>query len=296
MTGTILSTYLAFLLQSGASIPAPAHVTKAAPAARPVAAQRIIIEPEKRSGGPALPASQNLGAGILVSDTSAVRVAAADDANAVVDEVQKFYADIKQVTAKFRQVVTNATFGRSTTSDGKVWIQKPGKMRWDYYSKKKKKNGKSVVETLKTFISNGTYLYVIEHQNKQVIEKNLEKNMLPVAITFLYGKGDLKTDFTAELDTSKKYGAKGEIVLKLTPKTESAQYKTLFLVVNKDDFHDTQSVIIDSAGNVNHFRFYEPDFKTTIKNGLFKFDKKKVPNYRITSDDAADDADAKTTE
>ena len=72
-------------------------------------------------------------------------------ANDVVDSVQKFYANIKQVTAQFRQSVTNDTFGSTKTSDGTVWIMKPGKMRWDYLEKKKTK-----VEVKKSFISNGT--------------------------------------------------------------------------------------------------------------------------------------------
>ena len=36
---------------------------------------------------------------------------ASGDADAVVTSVQKFYAGIKQVTAQFRQTVTNETFG-----------------------------------------------------------------------------------------------------------------------------------------------------------------------------------------
>ena len=287
MTGTILSAYLAFLFQSGSALPAPKQA-KAPKAAKPVPTSIVVVEEERRAPLPVRETELNLGGGILVSDTTSVRVATADDASAVVDKVQEFYKDVKQVTAKFRQTVKNATFGKTTTSDGKVWIKKPGKMRWDYYSKKKKKGGKSVVETIKTFISNGTYLYVIEHQNKQVIEKNLEKSMLPTAVTFLYGKGDLKKDFDAEIDTSGDYGTKDDIVLKMNPKVESAQYSVLYLVVDKTNYRVKESVVIDSAKNVNHFRFYEPDFDTEIKSTLFVFNKKKVPNYRITTDDDDD--------
>src|SRR6185503_8833365 len=80
-----------------------------------------------------------------------------------VDKVQKFYAEIKQVSALFRQSVTYDTFGSTKTSDGSLYIQKPGKMRWDYVEKKKDK-----VVTKKSFISNGSYLYMVEHDNKQV--------------------------------------------------------------------------------------------------------------------------------
>ncbi len=203
-------------------------------------------------------------------------------ANSVVDAVQKFYGEVKQVTASFRQAVTNDTFGSTKTSDGTVWIMKPGKMRWDYLEKKQTK-----VTVKKSFISNGANLYVVEHDNMQVVKKNLSQDLMPVAVTFLYGKGDLKTEFNAALDTTGKYGAKDDIVVKLTPKKPSAQYKNLYLVVNPGDYRVTQSVIIDSSNNTNHFRFYSPDFKKPIDAKWFEFDEKSVKNYRVVDADQA---------
>jgi len=214
--------------------------------------------------------------------------AAASTAAEAVDRVQQFYAGIKQVTASFRQSVTNDTFGSTKTSDGTVWIMKPGKMRWDYLEKKK--TGAEVkVEVKKSFISNGSYLYVVEHDNKQVVKKSLEKDLMPVAVSFLYGKGDLKAEFNAELDRTGKYGEKDDIVLRLSPKQPSAQYKNLYLVVSPKDFHVSQSVIIDSSNNVNHFRFYAPDFDKPIKDTYFEFDERSVKNYRVIDADAPRD-------
>ena len=201
-------------------------------------------------------------------------------ANEVVDKVQKFYASIQQVSAQFRQAVTYDTFGSTKTSDGTVFIQKPGKMRWDYLEKKKQN---TVVK--KSFISNGSYLYMVEHDNKQVMKKNLAQDLMPVAVSFLYGKGDLKAEFNAEIDTTGKYGSKEDLVLKLSPKKPSAQYKNLYLVVATKDFHVTQSVIIDSSNNVNHFRFFAPDFQKPIKASWFEFDERSVKNYRIVDAD-----------
>jgi len=234
---------------------------------------------------PAGPA-QHVATAPLVAQAGAT-APAKKTASEVVDEVQKFYAEIDHVTAQFRQAVTNETFGSTKTSDGKVWLQKPGKMRWDYYDKKK---GKTVVE--KSFISNGSYLYMVEHGNKQVVKKNLQQDLMPVAVSFLYGKGDLKAEFNAALDTSGKYGAAGDLVLRLTPKKPSAQYKYLYLVVSPKDYHVTQSIIVDSSNNVNHFRFYTPDFKTAPQDAWFEFNEKSVRNYRIID---ADDQQQKPT-
>ena len=203
----------------------------------------------------------------------------------VVDKVQKFYAGIQQVSAQFRQAVTNDTWGSTKTSDGAVFIMKPGKMRWDYLEQRK-----ADVIVKKSFISNGTVLYVVEHDNKQVMKKNLSQDLMPVAVSFLYGKGDLKAEFSPELDTSGKYGEKDNLVLKLTPKQPSAQYKNLYLVVSQSDFHVTQSVIVDSSNNVNHFRFFSPDFVKPIKPSTFEFDERSVKNYRVLDGDKPKDA------
>jgi outer membrane lipoprotein-sorting protein len=200
----------------------------------------------------------------------------------VVNNVQKFYADIHQVTAQFQQSVHNATFGGDDKkSSGTVWIMKPGKMRWDYIEKKG-----TTATVKKSFISNGTTMYVVEHDNKQVVTKNLQQNLMPVAVTFLYGKGDLKGEFNAALDTTSSYGGKGDYVLKLTPKHPSAQYKALYLVADPTQFRVKESIIVDSSNNTNHFQFYSPDFEKPVKDSWFEFNKASVPNYRIVDGDA----------
>ncbi|MGE0870389.1 MAG: outer membrane lipoprotein carrier protein LolA [Kofleriaceae bacterium] len=250
---------------------APSVTSVAGPPQAP--ATHAPAKPSRPSAGPT-PAP---GAGSAASVAARPAAPTAKTAAQVVDEVQKFYASINQVTAGFRQSVTNNTFANTKTSDGKVYIQKPGKMRWDYVQNK---NGKITYK--KSFISNGSYLYVIEHDNMQVVQKNLQQDLMPVAVTFLYGKGDLKNEFTPALDTSGSYGSKGEIVLKLTPKKPSAQYKNLYLVVSPADYHVTQSIIVDSADNKNHFRFFTPDFTKPISDSTFQFDPNSpaVKNYR----------------
>lgn len=215
--------------------------------------------------------------------------AATPTAAEILAGVQKFYASIGGVKAKFRQEVTNATFGRTDISDGTLLIKKPGKMRWEYFGKKSK--GK--ISVAKDFISNGATLYVVDYENKQVIQKDLKKNLLPTAVTFLYGKGDLAADFTPELDTSGTYGGKGDLVIKLVPKAASAQYKSLHLVVDAGTYRVRESILVDSAGNKNHFRFYEPDFNAVLEDKVFEFSTKSpaVKSFRVIDGDKAD-ADA----
>jgi outer membrane lipoprotein carrier protein len=213
---------------------------------------------------------------LVLAFASAPALAAPESANDVVDQVQKFYTNINQVTATFQQTVHNAQFGTDKTSTGTVWIKKPGKMRWDYIEKKNNAD-----RLKKAFISNGTTLFDVEPDNQQVIKKDLQNDVMPVAVTFLYGKGNLKNDFNAQLDANSGYGGKGDLVLKLTPKQPSAQYKNLYLVVDPKDFHAKESIIVDSSNNVNHFTFFAPNFDKPINDSAFEFDQRSVPNYQI---------------
>ncbi len=194
-------------------------------------------------------------------------------ADQVVERVQSFYTDSRQLTALFRQTYTNNTFGKKSISDGKMWIKKPGKMRWDYRGKQRK--------IKKSFISDGTTLWAVEHDNKQVFKKSVEDDMLPVAVSFLYGEGDLRRDFEAALNSSGSYGKRSDYVLELTPRKPSAQYKTLFLVVDPGNYRVKESVVIEASGNSNHFRFFSPNTKKPVKDAWFLFNENKLTNYRI---------------
>ena len=170
----------------------------------------------------------------------------------VVASVQKFYLNTQKLKADFKQTYTNTTYGRSSTSTGKVYVQKPGKMRWDYATPERKH-----------FISDGTTLWVYEPLNKQAYKQDLKNTVLPVAVTFLYGQGDLAKDFDPTLDPG-KYGMKGDLVLKLTPRQPSAQYKHLWLVVDPADYHVKESIVLEAASdNLNHFRFF--NFKSNAQ-------------------------------
>jgi outer membrane lipoprotein carrier protein len=240
-------------------------LTGGAPDAPAPAPARAAVQSATESAGPAQPAQ---------------RLNAKD----VVARVQAFYVDAQRLTALFRQTYTNTTFGKQSVSDGKLWIKKPGKMRWDYRGNQR--------QVKKSFISDGITLWAVEHDNKQVFKKNVEDDMLPVAVTFLYGKGDLARDFRSALDASGKYGKKSDYVLELTPRAPSAQYKTLYLVVDPGNFRVKESIVIEASGNTNHFRFFSPDTKAPVKDTWFVFNEKQFKNYRVVEPDEAAKAGA----
>jgi outer membrane lipoprotein carrier protein len=183
------------------------------------------------------------------------------DAGQVVAKVQAYYDGVAKLKADFRQEYTNNVYGRSSISDGKLYIAKPGKMRWDYAKPEKKH-----------FISDGATLWVYEEEAAQAYTQSLANVVLPVAVTFLSGQGKLTAEFDVALDPG-KYGGKADICLKLTPKQPSAQYKNLWLVVDPADFHVKESIILETSDNVNHFTFagIKANDASKVTDKSFKF-------------------------
>jgi outer membrane lipoprotein carrier protein len=258
------------------AIEAVHHVAAALPAPAPVIASPALASPAA-APATALPAPPRsiLDPVLLANLPLQTRLGA----DAVVGKVQDFYKGTRHLVAKFRQTVKNNTFGRTTVSDGKVYIKKPGKMRWDYYSKKNPR------QQSKSFISNGETLWAVMHQNLQYYKKPLKDDLLPVAITFLTGDGDLRADFKASLETTKSFGKKGDYVLKLTPRQPNAQYKTLWLVVDPKTYRVKESVVLNANGDTNQFRFFEADTKTSVRDSWFLFNEKApaARKYRLVN-------------
>ncbi len=208
-----------------------------------------------------------------------LQVKPVQSAEQIVSKVQAFYESTPQLRAKFRQTVINKTFGPRPPSDGKLYIKKPtgnakiGKMRWEYYGQKSRNHDRKVV---KSFLSDGKTLWAVFHEDKHYYVKTIESDLLPVAVTFLSGKGDLNKEFTAELDTSGKYGDKGDLVVKLTPRQPSAQYKYLWLVVDPTDYRVKQSVVLNSQDDENAFRFYEPDLRRRCRTAGSCSNRKRI--------------------
>jgi outer membrane lipoprotein-sorting protein len=265
----------AFMIAATVMVQSPA-----APAPGPVLA-KVPAAPARTPAAPALPAlptpepiSIATPFRLPLAPSDPTRVAAATPANQIVGKVQAFYKNTTQFTAAFRQTYINKGFGDKSIKDGRLYVQKPGKMRWDYQGK-----GKGLRSS---FISDGTTAWLVDFDNKQYAVKTLNDSIEPVAISFLYGKGNLLTDFSASVDKSNRYGTKTDHVIKLIPKTLSAQYKQLYLVVDPGNYRVKESIIIEAGGNTNQFKFYEPEFDKSIGAKFFYVDTKNLQKQHFS--------------
>ena len=204
------------------------------------------------------------GPGFAVAKVSAAAQPAAPaarlDVKAVTAEVQKRYDGAADFRARFSQTLTSAAMGRKTNSSGEVTFKKPGRMRWDY--QKPDQN---------TYVTDGNVLWLYEPDDKQAFKQELKTSQLPAALAFLTGKGKLTTEFDVSFAEKTPYGAPGDYVLSLAPKTAQPQVKTILFVVDPRTFDVRESVITDAQGNTNDLTFADIRVNTKVPDALFKW-------------------------
>ncbi len=175
----------------------------------------------------------------------------------VVDGIQKFYADARDLQANFTQTYTYKVYGRTQISNGVVYFKKPGMMRWDYQR-----------PAPKVFVADGQVLWVYEPNEGQAFKKRLADAQLPVALTFMSGKGKLSDEFDAKLLPAKESGTH---LVELVPRRHAGDYKSLRLTIDAATFAVKASTVVDPVGNTNHLVFSDVKTNGGLPDAGFRF-------------------------
>tara|TARA_R110002073_G_scaffold320759_7_gene496544 strand:+ start:33459 stop:34418 length:960 start_codon:yes stop_codon:yes gene_type:complete len=254
---------------------APATLAATTELASSDIASRDLMEPTLDA-----PAHAFATSATFVAAAPMIKMPVPTKAQDAVAKVQNFYNTTKSFSASFSQTVKNSTFSKlkPQVSSGKVYILKPGKMRWDYKNESYRSSADPKVS--KSFISDGKHLWAVMHKNKQFYKESLQGSALPVAVSFLMGTGNLLNDFNVVMETPGKFGSKSDILLLLTPKVPSARYKKLWLVVNPSNYSVKQSIVLNSKGDTNEIVFSKVTLDSgKLKPGHFIFNEKANKSY-----------------
>lgn len=194
---------------------------------------------------------------------SGARLSAAttsNNADAVVEALQKSYDSTTDFVADFRQETEVKTLNRTMKAFGKLSFKRPGKMFWRYDEPKNQ-----------FVLTDGKHLYFYQPEQNQVIKsplKNAFRGDIP--LSFLLGLGNLKKDFTATLKASDD----NQNVLRLEPKGEAGGYSEILLGVSKASSDILWVSVRDAAGNLTTLRFSAMRKGVGIQDSLFQV---KIP-------------------
>src|SRR5262245_15604854 len=178
--------------------------------------------------------------------------------------LQKKYDAIKDFSADFVHAYEGGALHKKVTERGRLFIKKPGKMRWEYTTPEEK-----------LFVSDGIKMYSYLPADKQVIVSTIPREDEATTPTlFLAGKGNLTRDFAPSLVELPKGMPAGSRTLKLVPKSRQRDYDWLMLVVDPATLTFRGLVTVDSQGGISSFSFANLKENSGLADKDFTF---KIP-------------------
>ncbi len=190
--------------------------------------------------------------------------AGADDLKEVVKKVQARYEETRDLQADFSQTTKIEGFKTPIASSGRLYIKKPGRLRWDY----REPNVEEIYVK-----GNDVMMYVPEH--KQVLVGKLTQMAASQApLQLLQGVARLEEHFDLDPTRGPRSDA-GAPLLTLLPKaSEPESLRTLARIVlelhPKTYFIKTLS-LHEISGNVSTFQFTNLKANTGLKAAMFDF-------------------------
>lgn len=184
---------------------------------------------------------------LLLLLSGADRVAADDD------PVAAYFSDLNTFQASFEQTVVDSNGEQVQQSEGKVWIQKPGRFRWDYQTPYKQ-----------LIVADGKKLWTYDEDLQQATVKPVDDALSSTPAMLLSGFRPL-----SELMSWQSLGNdEGKRWFTLSPKQDDSAVEKVRLAFDKDQLAIIE--VSDSFGNQTRIVFTGITRNRELDPGLFE--------------------------
>jgi len=181
----------------------------------------------------------------------------------VMKRLQARYEKTKDLQADFTQKTTIEGFERPMTSSGKVYIKKPGRLRWNYLD-----------PSAEDIYVQGDDVKVYVPEHKQVLVGKLTHMAASRApLELLQGAANLDASFEAEPTPGKSRGVGGIRLVTLVPKSHDAEAHGTVQRIVVEVFPKTYFIrslsLHEVSGNVSNFEFSSLQSNIGLDDDLF---------------------------
>lgn len=182
---------------------------------------------------------------------------AAASAATTLETVQAWLDGTRDLQGHFRQVLLSGAMGAGLEESGTFYVERPGRMRWDYTDPERKM---ALVEGRQTLL----YL----EEDAQLFRGTLEGQGEFVP-RLLAGEGRLSGLFVVEAEAP---AGKGRTELTLLPREGSDWFEQVLLAVRSDNGAVVAAEVLDPAGNRMQYEFSELQRNAGLPVGVFYFE------------------------
>ncbi|MGK0291201.1 MAG: outer membrane lipoprotein carrier protein [bacterium] len=183
----------------------------------------------------------------------------------LIQKVQKRQESLKGFSATFQQIVYDKIKDQNTKASGTFYFRNPGLMKWDY----KKPEEQLIVVGKKK-------VWIFDPLLENVTIQRLSRVTGMTSLSFLLGKGKLRTDFTVNQSPKKDLLDSKYKKLFLFPKKKDRTFAELQLGIDPNNFQIKQIAIIDRQKNYRKITLTKLQFAKILEEKDFIF--------KVTSD------------
>lgn len=276
----------------------PAMATSRVPPTRRRAAVQPRPEPGTRRGarGLAVALAVALGVALVVALVVALgalgaatwrrhpsELAAPADRSAdeVLALVEQRYRTIETLSAAVHLQVTDRTFARTVQRDGRLYLQRGGKLRWDAFLPRLPGEHEAPLRLGRSLISDGVQLFLVDFGNREIVKLHRADDPMILATSYLFAPA-LAQRFSAQLAPAERFdepsrgGAHDDdgavrYALVLTPRAPDPHLERLVLFVDARGL--VLQLLLETAGNRHRFAFTQQDSRTPPQPTWFELDR-----------------------
>ena len=196
---------------------------------------------------------------LLIGAVGSLANCEALEIDVLVGRVQATYDRINALTADFEQVATLSSINRRQVSSGRLYIEKPNWIRWQYDKPEQQ-----------TILYDGAVLQIYTPGRQQLLRSAVDDNdRSNVAFLFLAGVVKLREVFVI---TALQETEAGHSLIRLLPRSPLAGFTELRAAVNQQSYLIEGLWILDPIGNLTEIRLSSLDLHTDLPASTFELE------------------------
>jgi outer membrane lipoprotein carrier protein len=186
--------------------------------------------------------------------------APAAEKSAVVARLQAWLDGTSTLEVRFRQSLVSRALGTTGSESGRLYLERPGKLRWDYLDPEKK---------VALLLGDRTALYLEDERQLTRGHLSADQGLFP---RLLAGKERIEDLFAATLTATPSAGGRGSYRLTLAAKGNPGAKAEVTLTLRPPLFSIEGAEWLDDAGNRTTYEFSDLRRNRRLPEGLFAFE------------------------
>lgn len=180
---------------------------------------------------------------------------AVESAERSITALDRFLTNLRSWETEFQQTITDARGREQLPQTGRLWVQRPGRFRWELGSP----------EPLQVMVADGANLWFFDRDLEQVTVRRASESLTLTPASLLAGGVPLREGFSLESMPRRS----GVDWVQVTPKAEDAEFREARLGFEKDMLKRME--LFDKLGQQVVLEFSRSRRNQALDAGVLRF-------------------------